>query len=68
MPVRPPPPPLAQGRIERIRGEDGGTLVRPGLPHCQQRMALRTLVSGPTATFTRILTGLEKSTGLPAEG
>ena len=31
-------------------------------------MALRTLVSGPTATFTRILTGLEKSTGPPAEG
>ena len=37
-------------------------------PHCQQPMALRTLVSGPTATFTRILTGLEKATGPPAEG
>ena len=37
-------------------------------PHCQQPMALRTLVRGPTTTFTRILTGLEKATGPPAEG
>jgi Putative transposase/Transposase zinc-binding domain len=34
-------------------------------PHCQKPMSLRTLVPGPTATHTRILTGLEKATGPP---
>ena len=49
--------------LQRVFAVDGWQC-----PHCHGRMALRTIVSGPTATFTRILKGLEKSTGPPAEG
>lgn len=37
-------------------------------PHCHKPMTLRAIVKGSTATYTRILSGLEKATGPPAEG